>query len=129
MKDGIPQSRYFQKGLQKKYDLQDVILNIREIQAYSIDEYLNVISGYDENKPHLAIIEIPASFKRQADLANPYYRIKAKLLSLEIPVQFVTSEIIGNHNEYILNSVALQIYAKLGELRGFFLLNAPLIKK
>lgn len=114
LKDGIPQSRYFQKGLQKKYDLQDVILNIREIQAYSIDEYLNVISRYDENKPHLAIIEIPASFKRQADLANPYYRIKAKLLSLEIPVQFVTSEIIGNHNEYILNSVALQIYAKLG---------------
>ena len=114
LKDGIPQSRYFQKGLQKKYDLQDVGLNIREIQAYSIDEYLNVISGYDENKPHLAIIEIPASFKRQADLANPYYRIKAKLLSLEIPVQFVTSEIIGNHNEYILNSLALQIYAKLG---------------
>ncbi|SMG15595.1 Piwi domain-containing protein [Sphingobacterium psychroaquaticum] len=114
LKDGIPQSRYFQKGLQKKYDLQDVILNVRELQAYSIDDYLNVISGYDENKPHLAIIEIPASFKRQADIANPYYRIKAKLLSLEIPVQFVTSEIIGSHNEYILNSIALQIYAKLG---------------
>lgn len=114
LKDGIPQSRYFQKGLQKKYDLQDVIINIRETQGYSTEEYTNTISSYDENKPHLAIIEIPGSFKRQLDQSNPYYRIKAKLLSLEIPVQFVTSEIIGNHNEYILNSIALQIYAKLG---------------
>lgn len=114
LKDGMPQSRYFQKGLQKKYDLQDVIINIRETQAYSTEEYINTISSYDENKPHLAIIEIPANFKRQTDNTNPYYRIKAKLLSLEIPVQFVTSEIVGNHNEYILNSIALQIYAKLG---------------
>lgn len=114
LKDGMPQSKYFQKGLQKKYDLQDVIINIRETQGYSTEEYTNTISSYDENKPHLAIIEIPGSFKRQLDQSNPYYRIKAKLLSLEIPVQFVTSEVVGNHNEYILNSIALQIYAKLG---------------
>lgn len=114
LKDGMPQSRYFQKGLQKKYDLQDVIINIRETQGYSTEEYFNIISNYDENKPHLAILEIPGSFKRHIDHSNLYYLIKAKLLSLEIPVQFVTSEIIGNHNEYILNSIALQIYAKLG---------------
>src|SRR5690606_42032470 len=35
-------------------------------------------------------------------------------LSLEIPVQFVTTRIVNNHNEYILNNIALQIYAKLG---------------
>lgn len=114
LKDGLPQSKYFQKGLQRKYDLQDVILNIREIQEYTIDKYLNAIRGEDENKPHLAIIEIPAVFKRYDDQTNPYYAIKAKLLSMEIPVQFVTTEIIKNHNEYILNSLALQIYAKLG---------------
>lgn len=114
LKDGLPQSRFFQKGLQRKYDLQDVLFNIREIQEFTVDEYLNAIRSEDENKPHLAIIEIPAAFKRYDDRNNPYYAIKAKLLSLEIPVQYVTSEIIKSHNEFILNSLALQIYAKMG---------------
>jgi len=114
LKDGLPQSKYFQKGLLKKYDLQDVVFDIKEIQSYDIQEYLNVIKNYDENKPHLAIIEIPTEFRKLDDTSNPYYRIKAKLLSHEIPVQYVTSEKVKNHNEYILNSIALQIYAKLG---------------
>lgn len=114
LKEGMPQSKYFQKGLQKKYDLQDVIFDINEVQTSSFEEYARVISSYDETKPQLAIIEIPSTFKQLDVNQNPYYLIKAKLLSLEIPVQFVTSEIIKNHNEYILNSIALQIYAKMG---------------
>ncbi len=114
LKDGLPQSRYFQKGLQRKYDLQDVLFSVKEIQEFTVDEYLSAIRSEDESKPHLAIIEIPAAFKRYVDQNNPYYAIKAKLLSLEIPVQYVTTEIIRNHNEYILNALALQIYAKLG---------------
>lgn len=114
LKNGLPQSKYFQKGLQRKYDLQDVAFNIREIEECTIDEYLKAIRSEDDIKPHLAIIEIPAAFKRYDDRSNPYYTIKAKLLSMEIPVQYVTTEIIKNHNEYILNSLALQIYAKLG---------------
>ncbi|HAJ99526.1 MAG TPA: Piwi domain protein [Bacteroidales bacterium] len=114
LKDGLPQSKYFQKGLQRKYDLQDVLFNIKEIQDFTVNEYLNAIRSEDESKPHLAIIEIPAAFKRYDDRNNPYHAIKAKLLSLEIPVQYVTTEIIKNHNEYILNSLALQMYAKMG---------------
>lgn len=114
LRDGLPQSKYFQKGLQRKYDLHNVTYDIKEIQNNTLSEYLNVIRDYDDNKPHLAIIEIPESFKLQSDQNNPYYQIKAKLLSLEIPVQFVTTRLINNHNEYILNSIALQIYAKLG---------------
>ena len=114
LKDGIPQSKYFQKGLLKKYDLQDIIFDIEEIPSYTLDEYIKTIKNYDEKKPDLAIIEIPIEFKSYNDTSNPYYRIKAKLLSLEIPVQFITSEKVKNHNEYILNSLSLQIYAKLG---------------
>jgi hypothetical protein len=114
LKDGVPQSKYFQKGLLKKYDLQDVIFDIKEMQSYSLDEYLNIIKNYDELKPNLAIIEIPAEFRKYDDKSNPYYKIKAKLLSLEIPVQYVTSEKVKTYNEFILNSIALQIYAKLG---------------
>src|SRR5690606_244254 len=114
LKDGLPQSKYFQKGLQRKYDLQDIIFNVKEIQDFTIDEYLNAIRSEDDSKPHLAIIEIPLEFRRQNDHNNPYYAIKAKLLSLEIPVQYVTTEIIKSHNEYIVNSLALQMYAKMG---------------
>ncbi|OFX29502.1 MAG: Piwi domain protein [Bacteroidetes bacterium GWA2_32_17] len=114
LKEGVPQSKYFQKGLLKKYDLLDIVFDIKEIQSYNIEEYLSVIKDYDENKPNLAIIEIPTEFRKLDDISNPYFRIKAKLLSLEIPVQYVTSEKIKNHNEYILNSIALQIYAKMG---------------
>ncbi|HFK5598363.1 TPA: Piwi domain-containing protein [Elizabethkingia anophelis] len=114
LKDGLPQSRYFKKGLQKKYDLHNVTFDVKEVQTNTLNEYLNVIREYDENKPHLAIIEIPESFKLQRDPNNLYYQIKAKLLSLEIPVQFVTTRIVNNHSEYILNSITLQMYAKLG---------------
>ncbi|MEL5901283.1 Piwi domain-containing protein [Elizabethkingia anophelis subsp. anophelis] len=114
LKDGLPQSKYFQKGIQKKYDLHNLIFDVEEIQTNTLNEYLKVIREYDENKPHLAIIEIPEDFKLQSDQNNPYYQIKAKLLSLEIPLQFVTTRIVNNHNHIILNNIALQIYAKLG---------------
>ncbi|MDT0641617.1 Piwi domain-containing protein [Zunongwangia sp. F363] len=114
LKDGIANSRYFQKGLLKKYELQDINFDIQEISDYGLKDYLSVISNYDNEKPHLAIIEIPDRFKALSDRDNPYYKIKAKLLSLEIPVQFVRSSTISNYTEYILNPLALQIYAKLG---------------
>jgi hypothetical protein len=69
---GIPQSKYFKKGLLKKYDLQDIIFDIKDIQSYAINEYVEVISAYDEVKPNLAIIEIPNSFRQQRDANNPY---------------------------------------------------------
>lgn len=114
LKEGLADSRYFQKGLLKKYELQDVNYIIQEISDYNLEDYQSVISNYDNEKPHLAIIEIPDKFKTLPDSINPYYRVKAKLLSLEIPVQFVRTTTISNYSEYILNPLALQIYAKLG---------------
>ncbi len=114
LKDGIANSRYFQKGLLKKYELQDINYDIQEISDYDLKDYFGIISNHDNEKPHLAIIEIPDRFKTLSDRDNPYYKIKAKLLSLEIPVQFVRSSTISKYTEYILNPLALQIYAKLG---------------
>ncbi len=115
LKDGIPNSRYFIKGLLKKYELQEVTYHVQDITSFDLNEYLRVVSQWDgDQKPDLAIIEIPSEFKRLKDNDNPYYKLKAKLLSLEVPVQYISSEIIKSFNEYILNSIALQIYAKLG---------------
>lgn len=114
LKDGIPTSSYFKKGFQKKYDLQDVQYQINEISTFDLTEYLRVVKENDNTRPDLAIIEIPNEFRQLDDASNPYYKIKAKLLLQEIPVQFITSALIRSHNEYQLNSIALQLYAKLG---------------
>ncbi|WP_258097054.1 Piwi domain-containing protein [Marinoscillum pacificum] len=114
LRDGLPSSKWFQKGLQKKYDLQDVQFDIKELDSYNFEAYLEIIRNYEESRPDLAIIEIPDNFKKLDNQSNPYYKIKAKFLSLEIPVQFITTGLIKNHDEYKLNSIALQLYAKLG---------------
>lgn len=112
--EGLPQSKYFKKGFKKKYDLHSIDYSLEEINSFLIENYLQIIRSERDTKPDLAIIEIPENFRTMRDSENPYYKIKAKLLSLEVPVQFVTSEKIKNHNEYILNSIGLQLYAKLG---------------
>jgi len=114
LKDGIPTSNYFKKGFQKKYDLRDVQFQINELSTFDLSEYLKIIKENDDVRPDLAIIEIPNEFRQLDDAANPYYKIKAKLLLQEIPVQFITSAIVRGNNEYHLNSIALQMYAKLG---------------
>lgn len=114
LKEGLSDSKYFKKGLLKKYELQEVSFDIQEITDYRLEDYVGVISDQEGEKPHLAIIEIPDSFRTLPDNQNPYYKIKAKLLALEIPVQFVRTSTINRYNEYMLNPLALQIYAKLG---------------
>jgi hypothetical protein len=112
--EGLADSKYFKKGLLKKYELQEINFDIQEVSDYRVEDYFSVISSYEGEKPHIAIIEIPDSFRELRDNENPYYKIKAKLLSLEIPVQFVRSSTVLKYNEYILNPLALQLYAKLG---------------
>ncbi len=112
--EGLPQSKYFKKGLLKKYEFHQITPEIYDIPSCEFEDYQKIIRELDGQRPDLILIEIPHGFRNLPDVTNPYYRIKAKLLQLEIPVQFITSELIKNHNEYILNSVALQIYAKLG---------------
>lgn len=115
LKDGVSESKFFKKGLLKKYELQDVNYNINQLASFDIEEYFKIIKEWDGDKrPDLAIIEIPFEFRKLKDDENPYYKLKAKLLSLEIPVQYISTDKIKSFNEYILNSIALQIYAKLG---------------
>lgn len=114
LKNGKPNSKYFQKGLKEKFKLQDVIFHERQLKSYEWLEYEYALKQGDGNRPDLAIIEIPEGCRDLRPEDNPYYRIKAKLFGLQIPVQFVTSENIANMDEFKLNSIALQCYAKIG---------------
>lgn len=111
--NGDPTSQWFKKGFQKKYDLNNVTYEVFDIPNCDFPGYENIISQIG-NKPDLIIMEIPESFKKLRIEDNPYYKLKAKLLTLEIPFQFVIDSKVRYHNDALLNTMGLQIYAKLG---------------
>ena len=111
--NGDPNSQWFKKGLQKKYDLNNVTYEVFDISNCDFAGYDSVISQLN-TKPDLVIMEIPESFKRMKIEENPYYRLKAKLLTLEIPFQFIVESKVRYSNDVLLNTIGLQIYAKLG---------------
>ncbi len=76
LKEGLPSSNWFKKGLLKKYELHDINFVIQELSDYQLENYLNIISDYDGERPSLAIIEIPDRFKKLSDWENPYTRLK-----------------------------------------------------
>lgn len=111
--EGMPTSNWYKIGFRKKYALKDVNYIVQVISSYDVKEYQKIIHE-NESKLDAAIIEIPAEWKQIEDSRNPYYSIKAKLLGLEIPVQYITSQKVRAYSDIILNSIALQLYAKLG---------------
>lgn len=120
LRKGISTSGYFKGGLIGKYRLHDISFDTVELEAYDAQEYERKIADHIRNQsslPDLVIVETKDKFKRLAPQANPYYRAKAYLLSLGIPVQFITNANARKEDKYlqwICESVALQIYAKLG---------------
>jgi hypothetical protein len=120
LKSGIPHSASFKSGLKGKYRLYDITFETIELENYGIREYAEKIAGYikeQDTLPDLAVIETKDEFRRLSSESNPYYRAKAYLLSLGIPVQFITNKNVRKQDRYlqwICESVALQIYAKLG---------------
>lgn len=119
--NGIPDSQYFKSGMIDKYRLQDIDFVIEEISNYSIREYLDILQKSirlnSDNAFDLALIETKNDWKYFLPENNPYYHIKAYLLTLGIPVQLITSENTRKNDFYLgtlLNSIALQMYAKLG---------------
>lgn len=114
LRDGLPNSSFFKKGLKRKYDLQDVNIIFREVNNFNLSEYQLILQKLSD-KPHIALMEISLSFKDVKDIPNNlYYQLKALFLGKEIPVQFVTTENIKKYDEYKLNAIALQMYAKMG---------------
>ncbi len=111
--NGDPNSQWFKKGIQNKYDLNNVTYEVFDIVNCDFISYSNIISQLDK-KPDLVIMEIPETFKKMKIEENPYYKLKAKLLTLEIPFQFILDSKVRYSNDSLLNAIGLQIYAKLG---------------
>jgi len=110
---GVPDYRNFSSGMKGKYHLHKIDTEVIEITDYSLEAYLQALSQI-KHKPNMVIVEIPFELKSLRDPnESPYYRIKSRLLGQGIPVQFIHTEKL-QFNEYILDSIALQMYAKMG---------------
>ena len=120
-KDGIPETYYYKKGFKKKYELHEVDFLIDEFGSYDYQEYEKTLKKQVRmNSDHpfdLAIIETKEHFKQFDSESNPYYKAKSYLMTLGIPVQFITNSNVRKSDyelQFICNSMALQLYAKLG---------------
>lgn len=112
--NGIPDSKYFKKGLKSKYEFNTVDVDIIEVADFTIVELQKVIKTLTYT-PNLILFEIPVSFKSERIVQNSlYYQAKAHILGLQIPLQIVSAENVIKYDEYKLNAIALQCYAKLG---------------
>lgn len=116
LKDGLPDSAYFQQGLLAKYRLTDIRFYCFEIESYDKDSYVSALKKAYLSTPNsfdIAIVETKEEFKKLPTVENPYWHTKAFLLQKGIAAQYI-QEYKARNPEYIIDSCALQIYAKLG---------------
>ncbi|MCE7996345.1 MAG: Piwi domain protein [Roseivirga sp.] len=121
LKSGLPNSNWFKKGIVDKYKLHDIDFVWHEIDDYDLSTYKSAVEkavrDHSDNLFDLAIVETKQEFKSRTPDQNPYYHLKANLMALAVPVQFIKSDntrLSDNGLEALLNAVCLQMYAKLG---------------
>jgi Piwi domain. len=121
LENGIPDSKYFQKGLRDFYHLNGIEWEIIEAPTNDPDQLSDALEttfSRNEGEPYsLAIVEGDELFATSDIAANPYYRAKGLLMSAGIPVQALQAHrtrLKSNALANVLGNLALQIYAKLG---------------
>lgn len=119
--DGIPESRYFQRGLKALFRLTSVEPVLKELKSSSAESYEEAIDDAvrdaDSRGFDIALVECSEGSKVIPISYSPYYRARARLMSYGIPSQGVRDEHLRANQQtlqYTLGPMALQIYAKVG---------------
>jgi hypothetical protein len=121
LRDGIPNSQYFQKGFRDLFRLHEIEYALKAIPASSAADYERAIdeavTESGGNSFDLALVEFVEDSHSFPDSENPYLRAKARLMSYGIPVQGIRESHLRASSEtlgYTLGPIALQMYAKVG---------------
>jgi len=119
--DGIPDSRYFQRGLKALFRLTSVEPILKEVRNSNPESYEEVIDeavkDIDTRGFDIALVECPEGSKLIPIKDNPYYRARVRLMSYGIPTQGVRDQHLRSTQDVLqwtLGPMALQIYAKVG---------------
>ena len=118
---GKQQRHYFEKGLLRKYALQDVTYEFFVADDRSPRSYKEACRRALEKhgagtKWDLALVQIEESFHQLPVSQNPYFITKESFLTHQIPVQefeIETAQKPDRELQYSLNNMALAAYAKM----------------
>ena len=77
-------------------------------------EHLKIISEFGNREYDLALLFLFRRDKSQKNSESAYNRLKAKLISKQIPSQSILVENARINNEYTLNNISLNLYSKFG---------------
>ena len=95
--------------------IENVEIEVKLADGLSLQEYSNAVYNRMFENIDLAIIFVSESQVGLPIKASPYYFCKAKYIGQAIPTQEVQIEKLrGTGLQYIVNNIALNIYAKLG---------------
>jgi len=102
-----------QKKLAKIFHLSKV--NIKEYYVGNDRrEHSKIISRFSNKEYDLVLLFLFKKDKNQKNSESAYNRLKAKLISKQIPSQTVLVENARVSNEYTLKNIALNLYSKFG---------------
>lgn len=118
---GKPKMSYFEKGLLRKYALQDVTYEFFMAEDGLPRSYKEACRHALEKhgagtKWDLALVQIEESFHQLPVSQNPYFITKESFLAHQIPVQefeIETAQKYDRELQYSLNNMALATYAKM----------------
>jgi hypothetical protein len=118
---GKAQRKYFEKGLLRKYALQDVSYEFFLAKDRLPRSYKEACAQALEKhgagtKCDLALVQIEESFHQLPVDQNPYFIAKQSFLAHQIPVQefeIETAQKADKDLQFSLNNMALATYAKL----------------
>lgn len=121
LEKGLPNTQNFSAGLIQKFRLEKIHWNLVDYRSFEkgvIEKAIVSELEKDDGKPYdLIVMEGSESSKALPIEENPYFYIKAKLLSLGFPVQAVLPErgrVPDEQMQWVLGNLSLQIYAKIG---------------
>lgn len=121
LENGIPESKYFQKGLKDFYHLSGIdweIVEANTAEPHMLKQVVTDTVARNGGTPFsLAFVEGDERLRGNEIAANPYYQAKALLMGAGIPVQALqahNARLKGPALANVLGNLALQVYAKLG---------------
>jgi hypothetical protein len=117
-KEGLPGSKYFQKGFKDLFRLRDVHWDFVEAKGPTPKHFCDAIrSKVESSEFDLVFVEGNEIQKTLPSEQNSFIMSKALLLGMGIPVQGLKQENIRKSGDWLANvlgPMALQVYAKLG---------------
>lgn len=116
-KSDAKQCERFTNSLQQKLAKIFHLFNVNIDTFYVGDdrrEHLKLISEFGNKEYDLAIIFLFRRDKIQKNSESAYNRLKAKLISKQIPSQSILVENARINNDFTLKNVSLNLYSKLG---------------